>query len=90
MRTTVTLDKDVERLLRDEMHRSRKSLKQTLNSAVRSGLSGKMVPAKGKRFVVKARALGMRTGIDPAGLNRMVDELEVESFVEKQGREGSS
>ena len=90
MRTTVTLEKDVERLLRDEMHRSRKSFKQTLNSAVRSGLTGKTAPTKSKRFVVKARALEMRAGIDPAGLNRMVDELEVESFVEKQGRGSSS
>jgi hypothetical protein len=90
MRTTVTLDKDVERLLRDEMHRSRRSFKQALNAAVRSGLSGKALPAKGKRFVVKARALKLRTGIDPAGLNRLADELEVESFIERQrGGSGS-
>lgn len=37
MRTTVTLDKDVERLLRDEMQRARKSFKASLNDAVRAG-----------------------------------------------------
>ena len=31
MRTTVTLDPDVERLLREAMHRSRLSFKETLN-----------------------------------------------------------
>ena len=41
MRTTVTLEKDVERMLREAMHRSRRSFKQTLNSALRAGLTGK-------------------------------------------------
>ena len=31
MRTTVTLDEDVERLLREATHRSRSSFKETLN-----------------------------------------------------------
>jgi hypothetical protein len=35
MRTTVTLDKDVERLLRRAMHSRRKSFKETLNDAIR-------------------------------------------------------
>ena len=34
MRTTVTLDKDVERMLREAMHRSRTSFKQALNAAM--------------------------------------------------------
>ncbi|MHB8524501.1 MAG: hypothetical protein ACYDH9_27615, partial [Limisphaerales bacterium] len=62
MRTTVTLEKDVEGMLRDEMHRSRRSFKQTLNAALRSGLTGKAVLPKAKPFVVKARALGLRAG----------------------------
>jgi hypothetical protein len=37
MRTTVTLDKDVERMLRGIMHRKHKSFKQALNDAVRAG-----------------------------------------------------
>jgi len=38
MRTTVTLDEDVERLLREAMHRSRRGFKETLNLAIRAGL----------------------------------------------------
>jgi hypothetical protein len=38
MRTTVTLDADVEALLRKEVRRSGKPFKQVLNNAVRAGL----------------------------------------------------
>jgi hypothetical protein len=86
MRTTVTLDKDVERMLRDAMHRSRKSFKETLNAALRIGLSGKMVQAKTAKYVVKARPMGLRAGIDPAGFNKFADDMEVDAFLEKQAR----
>jgi hypothetical protein len=82
MRTTVTLDPDVERLLRESMGRGRKTFKQALNEAVRRGLSG-----QGKRseeaFVVQARPLGLRAGIDPAHLRDLDDELELEDFLRK-------
>ena len=86
MRTTVTLDKDVERILRDAMHRSRKSFKQTLNAAVRAGLGGKSVTAGATKFVINARPLGLRSGIDPASFNKLVDDLEVEAFLAQSSR----
>ena len=86
MRTTVTLDKDVERLLRTTMHRSRRSFKETLNAAVRAGFSGKSVQPTASRFVVRARPMGMRAGIDPAGFNKLADELEVEAFLTRARR----
>ncbi|MSU60100.1 MAG: antitoxin [Pedosphaera sp.] len=86
MRTTVTLEKDVERMLRDAMHRSRKSFKQALNAALRIGLSGKTVQTKARRFVVQARPMGLRAGLDPAGFNKLADELEVDAFLEKHTR----
>ena len=84
MRTTVTLDKYVERMLRKEMHESRKSFDETLNDALRAGLGAKMSRPKAKRFVVKAKPLGLRAGIDPASLNRLLDDLEVDEFLDKQ------
>jgi len=83
MRTTVTLDRDAERLLRDAMHSRRKSFKATLNDAVRSALGAKTSPVKRPRFLVKARPLGLRPGIDPAGLNKLADDLELDSFAAK-------
>ena len=86
MRTTVTLEKDVERMLRDEMHRSRRSFKQTLNATLRSGFGGKAVKPKASPFVIKARVLGLRAGIDPTSFNKLVDELEVDAFLVKSSR----
>jgi hypothetical protein len=86
MRTTVTLDKDVERLLRDEMHRSRQSFKQALNASVRAGLTGIVRKSNCKKFLVKARLLGLRAGIDPMSFNKLADDLEVEALLEKTRR----
>jgi hypothetical protein len=41
MRTTVTLDPDVERLIRDAMRERAISFKEALNEAARMGLRGK-------------------------------------------------
>jgi hypothetical protein len=82
MRTTVTLDEDVERLLRDAMHRSRRSFKETLNTALRTSLSGKRAGQRRVPFVVRARPMGLREGIDPASFNRLADDLETDAVVE--------
>jgi hypothetical protein len=81
MRTTVTLDADVERLLREAMHRSRRSLKQTLNDAVRASLRPNSKRPRRAAFVIRARPLSLRVGIDPASLNKLNDELEVQAFL---------
>jgi hypothetical protein len=86
MRTTVTLDTDVVRLLRDAMHRSRQSFKEALNGALRTGLSAPQARPKPSRFVVKARPMGVRAGIDPTRFNTMADDLEVEAVVAKARR----
>lgn len=86
MRTTVTLDKDVELLLRNEMHRSRKSFKETLNDALRAGLSEKPSKPKSAPYVVKALPMGLREGIDPTSLNKLVDDLEVDAFLENDAK----
>jgi hypothetical protein len=86
MRTTVTLEKDVERMLRDAMHRSRRSFKETLNTALRAGLLTKSTLPKSAPFVLTPRPLGLRAGLDPAGFNRLADELEADAFLEKNRR----
>ncbi len=73
-------------MLRDAMHRSRKSFKETLNAGLRAGLGGKQARARSAPFVVKARGLGLRAGIDPAGFNKLADDLEVDAFLEKHRR----
>jgi len=78
----VTLDPDVEKLLRDAMERGRKSFKQALNDAIRLGLEGRG-GGEEPEFVVTARPLGLRAGIDPARLQEVDDDVEVEEFLGK-------
>jgi hypothetical protein len=81
MRTTVTIDPDVQQLLQDAMQRSRQSFKETLNQAIRRGLAGMVPQVDEPPFQVEARPLGLRAGIDPARLNQMNDELEADAFL---------
>ena len=82
MRTTITVDPDVEQLLRAAMEATGQSLKSTLNEAVRRGLAGIAVQASEPRFKVKPRPMGLRAGNDPATLGDLADDLEVEAFLD--------
>jgi len=82
MRTTITVDPDVEQLLRAAMEATGQSLKATLNDAVRRGLAGIAVQASEPRFKVKPRPMGLRAGIDPARLGDLADDLEAEAFLD--------
>ena len=86
MRTTVTLDADVEQLLREAVRKSGKSFKVVLNRAVREGLAKPGEARAAKPFRVKARRMGLRAGIDPGAVNRLLDEVEVDSFRDDQAR----
>ncbi len=86
MRTTVTLDPDVERLLKDAARRSGKSFKEILNRAVREGLAPRATARGGKPFRVKAHRMGLRPGIDASGMNRLPDEMEIETVLGKRRR----
>ena len=81
MRTTVTLEPDVEQLLKEEAHRTRMSFKIVLNNAVRAGVRRAAPPGKRESFAVEARPLQLRPGIDPARLGEVADELEIDAFV---------
>ncbi|HUP24749.1 MAG TPA: antitoxin [Thermoanaerobaculia bacterium] len=83
MRTTLTLDPDVARLLDEEVHRQRKPFKQVVNEAIRRGLSPVPSASQRGRFRVRPHRTTLRPGIDPGSLNRLVDELEDEAVVEK-------
>jgi hypothetical protein len=87
MRTTVTIDDDVARLLKEAMHRQRTNFKEALNTALRRGLTAPAKTAASKRFEVKGPFLGrMQPGLDPAGFNKLADQLEDEAIIEKMRR----
>lgn len=83
MRTTLTLDADVARMLEEEAHRARKPFKQVVNEAIRRGLSPSVRPRPAARYQVRAHRTTLRPGIDAEGFNRLADELEDEAVLAK-------
>jgi len=81
MRTTVTLDPDVEAKLQAAMRERGVSFKVALNEAVRNGLRDK--PNATKRFRVKASPMGVRPGINLDKALRLAGELEDEEILRK-------
>jgi hypothetical protein len=74
VRTTLTIDPDVEKLLEQEIARSRRPLKQVVNEALRRGLTRST--EKARKVVVKVSDSRLRPGFDPSSFNALVDELE--------------
>ena len=75
MRTTLSLDDDVAKLLRGELRRSGASLKATVNHFLRLGLmtTGKQ---QRKQFVVHPRALGLPSGLSYDNVEDLIEALE--------------
>jgi hypothetical protein len=80
MRTTVTLDADTEKLLRQRMAERRVSFKQALNDAIRAGL-GEVKP---EPFRTKTYSLG--TTIDLTHTGRLLDEMDIADFLRKDAK----
>ena len=85
MRTTLTLDPDVERLLRREVRRTDRSMKAVVNDALRLGLGARGKPPRLSRYRVKPHDFGTRPGIGRDRFNQLVDELEAEEFARRRG-----
>ena len=78
MRTTLTLDDDVLRLVQDAVHRERRSTKDVVNQALREALGP---PAEARPYVVTPPRSDIEPGIDPGRLNQLADELEDEKLM---------
>jgi hypothetical protein len=74
MRTTLTLDPDVARLLDDAVHRERRPMKQIVNDALRRALGPSSMSQQHYELVPHESSL--RPGLDLSGFNRLADELE--------------
>jgi hypothetical protein len=85
MRTTLTLDPDVARMLAEEAHRQRRPFKQVVNDAIRRGLGGGQAPRRAA-YRVKPHKTKLRAGIDKAGFNKLSDELEDDAMLPKLRR----
>ena len=88
MRTTVTLEPETERLLREAMHQRGHSFKETLNQAVLRGLADLTGDAGQAPCVPPSFPMELRAGHDSAYLGALDDELEVEAFLDLSRRLG--
>lgn len=78
VRTTVTIDDDIARLIDDVQHRERKSFKQVVNDALRRGLAA---APEVSPYRVRPHHAGPRPGVDVTALNRLADELEDDTTI---------
>ncbi len=73
MRTTVTLDPDVEARLREVARERGVSFKEALNTAIRAGL----MAARGQReYSTPSRSLGLRAGVNLDQALQMAADFE--------------
>lgn len=78
MRTTITLDPDVERLLKERQYLTKKSFKGVVNEAIRLALCP---PPRRSPKLIPPQPMGLRTGIDPRSISALADDLEAEAYV---------
>lgn len=86
MRTTLTLDPDVARMIEEEVHRARKPFKQVVNEILRRGLEPRAQRRKAKPYSVRPHAARLMPGIDRGRFNALADELEDRASMEKLTR----
>ena len=76
MRTTLTIDDDVAKLLDEEVKRSGGTFKGVVNRWLRQGAIAERRPEKSKQFEIKARPLGSRPGLNYDSMSSLLDEAE--------------
>lgn len=78
MRTTLSIDDDLAKLLEDEVRRSGGSFKGTVNRLLRLGLMASAKPGPKRAFVVKPHPLGVGGLLDRhhGKVSALLDELE--------------
>jgi hypothetical protein len=85
MRTTLTLDPDVARLVDDAVHRERRPMKQVVNDALRRALQTPGTAAAAP-YRLTPHSSALRPGLDLAGFNRLADDLEDEQILDRMRR----
>jgi hypothetical protein len=79
MRTTLTLDSDVARLIDEAVHRERRPMKQVVNDALRRALTPE---TPRQRVTLSPHLSGIRPGFDVGRLNQLADELDDDAILD--------
>jgi hypothetical protein len=76
VRTTLTLDDDVTAKLKEQVRKSGKPFKEVVNRFLRMGLNTPEHSRPRRRFVVKARPLGLPPGLSYDNIEDLLEQLE--------------
>ena len=76
MRTTLTIDDDIAKLVEDEVRRSGDTFKGTVNRLLRQGLIASKNPEPRKRFVVTPRKMGLPPGLSYDSIPELLENIE--------------
>jgi hypothetical protein len=76
MRTTITIDDDVAAKLDEERRRAGGSFKDTVNRLLRLGLDAARRKPAAKRFVVRARPLHAKPGVEFDCISALIEQAE--------------
>lgn len=83
MRTTLSLDPDIALRLKERLaERQDASMKEIINQALRIGLQSS-APRAETRYQIDPHPLGLRPGLDPDKVNQLLDDIEVETALER-------
>ena len=83
MRTTLTLDPDVARLLREQMRREHRPFKEVVNAALRQALAPGGAGTSREPYQVTPHEARLVPGYDLRAFNRLADELEDAAILER-------
>jgi hypothetical protein len=75
VRTTLSLEEDVARLLEKETRRTGASFKEVVNRTLRLGLIAAARPAR-KPFTVKSRKIGLPQGLTYDNVEELIERME--------------
>ena len=76
MRTTLTIDDDIARLVHEEVRHSGDSFKGTVNRLLRRGLMAEDKNAERAQFIVTPLFMGLRPGQNYDNIEALLEELE--------------
>jgi hypothetical protein len=83
MRTTLTIDDDLVRELREKAHKTGSPFKEVVNKAIRVGLKQIDKPIPSKPYRCKSYSLGYPPSTDLDHALDLVDRLETEEIARK-------
>lgn len=84
MKASVTLDPEVELLLREAVRKERRSLDEVINRALRKGLAASPSKSKRPQYRIRARKLGVPS-VDLTKASALSSELEDAELIQQIG-----